>query len=62
MDLPIIFLNFMKTLLNHRKHFFFLKILDILSKHKLDFAHVPACLADSENVIFTKIYCLYQRK
>ena len=61
MDLPIIFLNFMKTLLNHRK-LFFLKILDILSKHKLDFAHVPACLADSENVIFTKIYCLYQRK
>ena len=45
-------------LLNHRKHF--LKRF-LISKHKLDFAHVPACLADSENVHFTKIRCLYQR-
>lgn len=56
------FLEFYEDAFKPQKTFFFLKILDILSKHKLDFAHVPACLADSENVIFTKIYCLYQRK
>lgn len=45
------FLEFYEDAFKPQKTFF-LKIFNILSKHKLDFAHAPACLADSEKCKF----------